>query len=184
MKSLDPKGSVLLMDMGSSSRDMSTVKWWNIDVITIFLIMWGWLRNSDSKKKSILLLAIYEIDNYVFTRKSKRSGQSRVSGTRLHSKSPTTGQRMILKKWAQRIGDAYNKTFVHNWEYYPLTEWGNSSSLLDNLLSFAIPSLIKIINPSWGCGWVLAWLSPDVPLRCSDVAGRYPWLRQEQSSIS
>ena len=27
-----------------------------------------------------------------------------------------------LKKWAWRIGQAYNKSFVNNWEYYPLTD--------------------------------------------------------------
>ncbi len=27
-----------------------------------------------------------------------------------------------LKKWAWRIGEAYNNTFINNWEYYPFTK--------------------------------------------------------------
>ena len=50
-----------------------------------------------------------------------------------------------LKQWAQRIGQAYNKTFINNWEYYPLTE-GEVDLILKNLLSVAIPSLIKLIT--------------------------------------
>ena len=50
-----------------------------------------------------------------------------------------------LKKWAKRIGTAYNKTFVNNWEYYPLTE-NEIAFLLQNLLTVADPRLIKIIT--------------------------------------
>ncbi|MCC6148291.1 MAG: hypothetical protein IT308_12080 [Anaerolineaceae bacterium] len=49
-----------------------------------------------------------------------------------------------LKDWAWRIGDSYNKTFINNWEYYPLSE-REVQFLLDNLLVLANPKLIKII---------------------------------------
>ncbi len=50
-----------------------------------------------------------------------------------------------LKKWAGRIGQAYNDTFTHNWEYYPLTE-REIAFLVDNLMLVAEPRLIKIIT--------------------------------------
>jgi len=50
-----------------------------------------------------------------------------------------------LKAWAQRIGQAYNKAFVNNWEYYPLTA-REIDFLLQNLLTIADPRLIKIIT--------------------------------------
>jgi hypothetical protein len=50
-----------------------------------------------------------------------------------------------LKKWAARIGVAYNKAFVNNWEYYPLTD-NEINFLLQNLLTVADPRLIKIIT--------------------------------------
>jgi hypothetical protein len=49
-----------------------------------------------------------------------------------------------LKTWAERIGQAYNKAFVNNWEYYPLTD-REVSFLLENLLTVADPRLIKVI---------------------------------------
>jgi hypothetical protein len=50
-----------------------------------------------------------------------------------------------LKAWAQRIGEAYNNTFVNNWEYYPFTQ-REIKFILDNLLMVADPRLIKIIT--------------------------------------
>jgi hypothetical protein len=49
-----------------------------------------------------------------------------------------------LRAWASRIGDAYNRAFVNNWEYYPLTD-EEIRFVTDSLLSVADPRLIKII---------------------------------------
>ncbi len=49
-----------------------------------------------------------------------------------------------LRDWSWRIGQTYNKTFVNNWEYYPLTE-REIQFLLDSLLTIADPKLIKVI---------------------------------------
>lgn len=49
-----------------------------------------------------------------------------------------------LIQWASRIGYAYNKAFIHNWEYYPFTE-GDVKYAVDNVFMIADPRLIKII---------------------------------------
>jgi hypothetical protein len=49
-----------------------------------------------------------------------------------------------LRQWAARIGKTYNQAFIHNWEYYPLTE-NEVQFLLDNLMVVAVPKLIKVI---------------------------------------
>lgn len=49
-----------------------------------------------------------------------------------------------LKKWAHRVGQAYNNAFVDNWEYYPLTD-NEINFLLENILAVANPRLIKVI---------------------------------------
>jgi len=41
-----------------------------------------------------------------------------------------------LLKWAWRIGEAYNKTFIHNWEYYPFSK-GDIQYAVDNVITFA-----------------------------------------------
>ena len=50
-----------------------------------------------------------------------------------------------LIRWAGRIGEAYNRAFVENWEYYPLTE-REVDFLVSNLVTVANPRLIKIIT--------------------------------------
>jgi GNAT superfamily N-acetyltransferase len=49
-----------------------------------------------------------------------------------------------LKVWADRVGRAYNNSFINNWEYYPLTE-KEIKFQLDNFLQVANPKLIKIV---------------------------------------
>ena len=49
-----------------------------------------------------------------------------------------------LLRWAPRIGYAYNKAFIHNWEYYPFTE-GDVKYAVDNVFMIADPRLIKLI---------------------------------------
>lgn len=50
-----------------------------------------------------------------------------------------------LLQWADKIGDTYNRTFVENWEYYPLSE-REVSFIVDELMTVADPRLIKIIT--------------------------------------
>ncbi len=52
--------------------------------------------------------------------------------------------RKELLQWAWRIGEAYNKTFIHNWEYYPFTR-GDVQYAVDNVINFADYRLIKVI---------------------------------------
>lgn len=50
-----------------------------------------------------------------------------------------------LRKWAPKIGKAYNQAFVNNWEYFPLTE-SDINFVLENILIIADPRLIKVIT--------------------------------------
>lgn len=88
---------------------------------------------------------------------------------------------------ANKIGEAYNNTFVNNWEYYPLTK-GEVKLLLDNLMIVADPRLIKIITfkdeivgflfafPDVSAalqrakGWITPWGILDImrELKCAD----------------
>lgn len=49
-----------------------------------------------------------------------------------------------LLQWAPRIGQAYNKTFINNWEYYPFSP-GDIQYAVDNVFLVADPNLIKVI---------------------------------------
>jgi GNAT superfamily N-acetyltransferase len=54
-------------------------------------------------------------------------------------------KRQMMKDWADQIGQAYNDTFINNWEYYPLSK-AEVKLLVDNLLVVADPKLVKIIT--------------------------------------
>jgi len=49
-----------------------------------------------------------------------------------------------LRKWALKLGQAYNKAFVSNWEYYPLTQ-RELDYVINNVITIVIPSLLKVI---------------------------------------
>lgn len=49
-----------------------------------------------------------------------------------------------LLAWAPRIGEAYNKAFVNNWEYYPFTP-REIDFVVSNIMTIADHRLIKII---------------------------------------
>ncbi len=75
-----------------------------------------------------------------------------------------------LVSWAPRIGRAYNQAFVHNWEYYPLTE-REIAFLTDNLMTVADPRLIKIITHDEDVvGFLFAF--PDVSAAIQRSRGR------------
>lgn len=50
-----------------------------------------------------------------------------------------------IRKMADQIGEAYNNTFINNWEYYPMTK-GEVDLLMTNLMDVINPKLIKIIT--------------------------------------
>jgi len=52
-----------------------------------------------------------------------------------------------LIAWAPRIGKAYNDAFIHNWEYYPLTQ-REIDFVVSNIMTVADHRLIKIITHS------------------------------------
>jgi GNAT superfamily N-acetyltransferase len=56
----------------------------------------------------------------------------------------TFPNKRALMRHARRIGEAYNQAFVHNWEYYPLTD-REVEFVAQNVLVVADPKLIKLI---------------------------------------
>ncbi len=86
----------------------------------------------------------------------------------------TFNNKRELKAYAYQIGEAYNKTFVNNWEYYPLTQ-REIDFVVQNLLTIADPRLIKVIL--YGdkiVGFLFGF--PDVSAALQRAKGRLtPW---------
>jgi len=78
--------------------------------------------------------------------------------------------RADLRRWKGRIGAAYNKTFVDNWEYYPITQ-KEIDFILDDLILVANPRLIKIVvHEDDVVGFILGF--PDVSRGLQRANGR------------
>lgn len=79
-----------------------------------------------------------------------------------------------LIDWAWRIGEAYNKTFVNNWEYYPFTP-NEIKFVVKSLMEVADPRLIKIITRNDEVvGFLLGFY--DVSAAMQRHGGHlYPW---------
>lgn len=72
--------------------------------------------------------------------------------------------------WANRIGAAYNRAFVNNWEYAPLTD-REIGQLVDNLKLIGDPRLIKVITHNDDVvGFLFAF--PDVSAALQRARGR------------
>lgn len=76
--------------------------------------------------------------------------------------------------YATRIGEAYNKTFVNNWEYWPMTE-REIKFVVDNVLMIAVPKLIKLMTYNDEVvGFLFGF--PDVSKALQRQGGRLtPW---------
>ena len=75
-----------------------------------------------------------------------------------------------LIQWAPRIGEAYNKAFIHNWEYYPFSP-GDIQYAVDNIFLVADPRLIKVIMAGEEIvGFLFAF--PDVSAALQRAKGR------------
>ena len=75
-----------------------------------------------------------------------------------------------LVSYAMKIGEAYNKTFIHNWEYYPLTK-NEIDFALKGVLNVADPKLIKIITHNGDLvGFLLSF--PDISAALQRAKGK------------
>ncbi len=55
------------------------------------------------------------------------------------------GNKKELVSWAPKIGEAYNKAFVKNWEYYPLTQ-REIDFVVKNIMTILDPTIFNVIT--------------------------------------
>lgn len=79
-----------------------------------------------------------------------------------------------LIRHAQQIGDAYNKSFVNNWEYWPMTD-REIKFVVDQILIVAVPKLVKLISYNDEIvGFLVGF--PDISASLQRHGGRItPW---------
>jgi hypothetical protein len=79
-----------------------------------------------------------------------------------------------IRSWTQRIRETYNRAFVDNWEFAPITE-READFLMDNAISLSDHRLIKIIvREEEMVGFLFGF--PDVSAALQRAGGRLtPW---------
>lgn len=86
------------------------------------------------------------------------------------------GNRRELRAWTTKIREVYNRSFVNNWEFYPISE-READFLMQNALSLSDPRLIKIIvhgDDEEVVGFLFGF--PDVSAALQRARGRLtPW---------
>ncbi len=79
-----------------------------------------------------------------------------------------------LRRWTERIRKAYNRAFVNNWEYYPISQ-REAEFLMENAIALTDPRLIKlIVHGDELVGFLFGF--PDVSAALQRARGRLtPW---------
>lgn len=79
---------------------------------------------------------------YIVPEKAQRVADKVIERGKMYVKEFKTKRDLLAM--GHKIGDAYNKSFVNNWEYYPLSE-RELDFVIDNIMVIADPRLMKII---------------------------------------
>lgn len=116
------------------------------------------LENSGFEKDVDFVSCYIRCEDFTMPERVHRIAERVVQRGTLGVEHFTSRKHML--DWADRIAEAYNKAFVNNWEYAPLTP-REKQFVIDNLLKVADYRLVKIItHDSDVVGFLFAF--PDV----------------------
>lgn len=135
-KGLGPLDGYGLLVEGFEHRQMMTMMNYNHPYLPEFMEKLGF-------EKEVDFISCYAAtSSFVMPERIHRIADRVQERGTLHVKRFKNKRELI--EWAPRIGQAYNKAFYQNWEYYPLTE-REIDYVIGNIMTVANPKLIKII---------------------------------------
>ena len=161
-KGLSPFDGYGLLIEGFEYRQMMTMMNYNYDYYPKLLEALGFEKEVD------FVSCYLPADSFRIPERVERIAQRVIERGDLWVKKFKNKRELI--QWAPRIGYAYNKAFIENWEYYPFTE-GDVKYAVDNVFLVADPRLIKIIlHKEEIIGFLFAF--PDVSAALQRAKGR------------
>jgi GNAT superfamily N-acetyltransferase len=161
-KGLSPFDGYGMLVEGFEQRQMMTMMNYNYDYYPRFMEALGFEKEVD------FVSCYLPADSFKIPERVERIAQRVLERGDLWVKTFKSKRELI--QWASRIGYAYNKAFIHNWEYYPFTE-GDVKYAVDNVFLVADPRLIKIIlHKDEIVGFLFAF--PDVSAALQRAKGR------------
>jgi transposase/GNAT superfamily N-acetyltransferase len=117
------------------------------------------VENCGFAKEVDFVSSYVKLDEFVLPEKIKKAIEIAKKRGSLTVKSFKNKKEIYA--WKDKLRDAYNKSFVKNWEYYPLSD-RELKFVIDNAIGFVIPKIVKFILDKDGeaVGFVLPF--PDV----------------------
>ena len=161
-KGLSPFDGYGIQIEGFNHRQMMSMMNYNYDYYPKLVEALGFEKEVD------FVSCYLPADAFKIPERVERIAQRTLQRGNLHVKEFKTKRELI--RWAPRIGAAYNKAFIHNWEYYPFSS-GDIQYAVDNIFLVADPRLIKIIMHGEDIvGFLFAF--PDVSSALQRAKGR------------
>jgi GNAT superfamily N-acetyltransferase len=161
-KGLSPFDGYGILVEGFEHRQMMTMMNYNYDYYPKLIESYGFEKEVD------FVSCYLPADSFKVPERVERIARRVLQRGDLWVKKFRSKRELI--QWAPRIGYAYNKAFIHNWEYYPFTE-GDVKYAVDNVFLVADPRLIKLIMHGEDIvGFLFAF--PDVSAALQRARGR------------
>ena len=139
--------------LGFEHRQMMNMMNYNYPYYQRLVENYGFVKEVDFVSSYI------KLDEFVLPEKIKKAIEIAKKRGSLSVKS--FKDKKEIYAWKDKLRNAYNKSFVKNWEYYPLSD-RELKFVIDNAITFVIPEMVKFILDKDGemVGFVLPF--PDV----------------------
>ncbi len=161
-KGLSPFDGYGILEAGFEHRQMMTMTNFNFDYYPQLVEALGFEKEVD------FVSCYLPADAFRIPERVERIAQRVIERGELWVKKFKNKRELV--QWAPRIGYAYNKAFIHNWEYYPFTE-RDVKYAVDNVFLVADHRLIKIIlHRDEIVGFLFAF--PDISAALQRAKGR------------
>jgi len=138
---------------GHEHRQMMNMMNYNYPYYQRLVENYGFVKEVDFVSSYI------KLDEFVLPEKIKKAIEIAKKRGSLSVKS--FKDKKEIYAWKDKLRNAYNNSFVKNWEYYPLSD-RELKFVIDNAITFVIPEMVKFILDKDGemVGFVLPF--PDV----------------------
>lgn len=139
--------------LGFEHRQMMNMMNYNYPYYQRLVENYGFVKEVDFVSSYI------KLDEFVLPEKIKKAIEIAKKRGSLSVKSFKNKKEIYA--WKDKLRNAYNKSFVKNWEYYPLSD-RELKFVIDNVITFVIPEMVQFILDKDGemVGFVLPF--PDV----------------------
>jgi len=135
-KGMGPLDGYGLLIFGHEHRQTMTMLNYNYPYYQSLVEAQGFVKEVD------FVSCYLPADNFRIPERVQRIAQR--SMERGHLQVKRFKNKKELLQWEPRIGEAYNKAFVRNWEYYPFTQ-REIDFVVENIMTVADHRLIKVI---------------------------------------